>query len=127
MNHDRLLTRVYDTQEKKMLYIKAYEDIKASAFHPEKGLIAINDKELIFVEKCLSVEAALISPTTTDHLSIKKIGDRFVPMQCTGRKDKNKKLIYYKWMVADKKAKKIYRNFRKNYKKENTHSDKGIR
>lgn len=94
MNYDTNLARVWDVEKDRMIYTKSYDDIKADAFHPEKGLIAINNKELIFVEKCLSVEGGFCPRTTTNHLFIEKIGDRYIPMQSTGMKDINGKLIY---------------------------------
>jgi uncharacterized phage protein (TIGR01671 family) len=94
MNYDRFLTRVWDKKEKKMLYLG--------------DLIVLSDFDCIGCNRngiLLSINYRLIvhaylkegEDDTTAHLPrivYYEFGDRFIPMQCTGLKDKNDKLIY---------------------------------
>jgi len=67
MNNDRFLTRIWDKQEKRMLYImKDYIGIGNDCF--------VNTKQ--------------------EKIIIVLFKDRFVPMMCSGLPDKNGKLIY---------------------------------
>lgn len=70
MNYDRLLTRVYDKQENRMLY-------------PGDGYLCIDNESINF-------------GWNVGKNDFRKLlfGDRFVPMQCLGRKDQNDKLVY---------------------------------
>ena len=91
MNNDRFLTRVFDTQEKKMIY----QDDTFFYLDKEYSYAALNENNIIVYRWTDS----------TDHLDDSKVhfipfGDRFVPMQCLGNTDKNKKLIYSADIVA---------------------------
>lgn len=96
MNTDRLLTRVWDTQEKKMLYSEplAFDDdyiyttVATFAGHKlDYRLIGVNGEFINFVTK------------QNVWLPFCNTG-RFIPMQCLGNTDKNKKLIYSADIVA---------------------------
>jgi len=78
MNHDRLLIRVYDKQTKKMYY-----PLQNELIDDEYNLLACNATHLI--ARPINRE---------DAISYIPYKDRFVPMQCTGKRDKNTKLIY---------------------------------
>lgn len=74
MNTDRFLTRVFDKQEKKMVYL--------------------GDK-FIDGTKFIGIIAKGILVTFDGILFVKKeCGDRFIPMQCMGRRNKDDKLFY---------------------------------
>lgn len=75
MNYDRLLTRVYDKQEKKMLYVGDY----------------IKDRGTIYDSVLKGFAIGGMITTDSDNIPF---GTRFIPMSCTARRDKNKKLIY---------------------------------
>lgn len=69
MNTDRFLTRVWDKQEKKMLYPRG-----------------CNDTHFLIVETDLDNDTFIAVDIP--------FADRFIPMRCTGKKDTNNKLIY---------------------------------
>jgi hypothetical protein len=87
MNNDRLLTRVFDKQEKKMLY-------------PSQGFDHIEYCERLFYNGLskFGIICCYFNTNEKGHvqeiLTVIPFGDRFVPMQCWGLLDKNKKLIY---------------------------------
>ena len=90
MNYDRFLTRVFDKQEKKMIY---YGDSFGQSFY-----IFDHDK-LIFI--CVHPDYIIAETNTYDpYIVYIDFGDRFVPMLCSGSPDKNKKLIYSDDIVA---------------------------
>lgn len=78
MNYDRLLVRVFDKQEKKMFYPLQNEFID-----DEYNLLACNATHLI--TRPISRE---------DTITYIPFGDRFVPMQCMGKRNKDDKLFY---------------------------------
>lgn len=82
MNNDRFLTRVWDKQEKKMIY-------QGDFFPGEDG------DELMFIGITLAlVDPAILGSDNEGNVIELYIEDRFVPMMCTGSHDKNKKLLY---------------------------------
>lgn len=66
MNYDRFLTRVFDKYLKEMIYSDKY-----------MGLVTAPEAGILFYDQ-----------------TFEPFNDRFVPMMCTGWKDKNDKLIY---------------------------------
>jgi len=93
MNTDRFLTRVFDTQEKKMLYPGA-----GFSYNNELFIFrGITDRGIQYTKEHRS-GTNLIS--TFYILPFYETKDRFVPMMCLGNTDKNKKLIYSADIVA---------------------------
>lgn len=87
MNYDRFLTRVYDKQEKRMLYPGA-----GFSYNNELFIFrGITDGGIQYTKEHRS-GTELIS--TFYILPFYETKDRFVPMMCIGLKDKNDKLIY---------------------------------
>lgn len=92
MNNDRFLTRVYDKQEKKMLY-------PGTEFK-------YGDYEDPFIFQCIANQHFMCcSPARSSYIEswahlLIAFGDRFVPTMCLGRQDKNKKLIYADDIIA---------------------------
>lgn len=90
MNYDRFLTRVFDKQAKKMLY-------PGDHFSTVKGE-NLDHKFIGIIDEGLIVETHYFNPDVCDepsyHTNIISFRDRYVPMQCWGLPDKNKKLIY---------------------------------
>lgn len=88
MNNDRFLTRVFDKQEKKMLYpgytIQAIKIPEIEDILTELEFIGISGEFMIL--KGYKIEFYKVY-----HIPC---GNRFIPMQCTGLRDKNDKLIY---------------------------------
>ena len=85
MNTDRFLTRVFDKQEKRMLY----QDDTFFYLDKEYSYAALNENNIIVYRWTDS----------TDHPDDSKVhfipfGDRYIPMQCMGRKNKDNKLFY---------------------------------
>lgn len=78
INYDHLLTRVYDKQEKKMLYPLQNEFID-----DEYNLLACNATHLI--------TRSISRDNVQTYIPYK---DRFIPMLCAAYKDTNEKLIY---------------------------------
>ncbi len=98
MNTDRFLTRVFDKHEKKMIY---EGDIKQN-FSFDTIIHGINSAGII----------REIVPNLNDNydeaeIGIIPFGDRFIPMQCQGQRDKNKKLFYEADIVIDGEYKAI--------------------
>lgn len=90
MNYDRFLTRVFDKKEGKMIY-------PGDHFSTVKGENL--DHEFIgIIDEGLIVETHYFNPDVCDepscHTNIIPFGDRYIPMQSMGRKDKNDKLFY---------------------------------
>ncbi len=85
MNYDHLLTRVWDKQEKRMIYQFTDFKLKPDNIYESSYsyLLAFNphDKSLQTVKN-------------GEYRRILNTKDRFIPMLCSGRKDQNKKLIY---------------------------------
>ena len=85
MNYDRLLTRVWDKQEKKMLYPNLYNYIGTlhskqlgTIYHAK--FIGMHGKDMLilfcnFNEKSESLQSGIVDITQIT---------RFIPMQCTG-------------------------------------------
>lgn len=97
MNHDRLLTRVYDKHENKMYYengghpstlLKDYEG-------DECDFLAVTASGIL-VDYCHDLRNGCV----IEYSHIIPFKDRFIPMLCSGRKDQNKKLIYTADIVA---------------------------
>lgn len=84
MSNDRFLTRVFDKQEKKMLY---FGDRYIS-----------NDESRNYWG--IAQDIIMYQPQRSNDLEFEPISDRFIPMQCLGNTDKNKKLIYSFDIVA---------------------------
>ena len=81
MNYDRFLTRVFDKQEKKMIY--PGDEFNSNHY-------GNSPYELVAIDSC-----GLITLDPWKHeISLILFSDRYVPMQCWGLPDKNKKLIY---------------------------------
>lgn len=82
MNNDRFLTRVFDTQEKKMIYFGDVVELDYTCHYCYCGVIG---NKIIFSRDITEI-------------SIRDIyeGGRFIPMTCSGMKTraKKKKLIY---------------------------------
>ena len=81
MNYNRLRARVWDKQEKKMLY----QGDKFNSNHYGNSpyeLIGIDSRGLITLDPW------------KHEINIIPFGDRYIPMLCAVLKDKNKKLIY---------------------------------
>jgi uncharacterized phage protein (TIGR01671 family) len=76
MNNDRFLTRVWDTQEKRMIY-------KHKAFLYDGILYAFE-----------AVTNNAIIASKGNRITVIELEDRFVPMMCRGLLSKNKKMIY---------------------------------
>lgn len=89
-NNDRFLTRVFDKQEKKMIYLGDKFTIKGKKYF-EYEFWAIVDEGLLVERSYFNPHVCGESPQAIDVIPF---GDRFVPMQCTGSQAKNKKLIY---------------------------------
>jgi uncharacterized phage protein (TIGR01671 family) len=88
INYDRLLTRVFDKQEKKMLY----QGDKFSF---------IDTKNYGYRFVGVGAEGLVVTHGQDDrYMTIIPFDDRFIPMQCLGLPDKNKKLIYESDIVA---------------------------
>jgi hypothetical protein len=91
MNTDRLLTRVFDKQEKKMIYPIGCLDLS------EQRSILLKDGERVEII-CLCPHTQEITYNKIDHdgdhLGQIEFGDRFVPMMCMGKKSKNNLLFY---------------------------------
>jgi len=85
MNTDRFLTRVYDKQEKKMLYQGCAFEIQVDGGVGCYNVLGIAPHGITF--DCFTVDGDNAHYTS-------KFGDRFIPMQCAGLKDNNDKLIY---------------------------------
>lgn len=80
MNCDRFLIRVFDKQEEKMLY----QDQKT-----EYGIfLGVNNDGVIFESDYQNYG------DLRTLIIVEPFGDRYIPMQCMGRKDKNNKLFY---------------------------------
>ena len=82
MNTDRFLTRVWDKQEKMMIY-KYQKFVYDGVWYvfesvTNDAVIASEYNPILDVCQIICLE----------------LKDRFVPMLCSGRRDKNKKLIY---------------------------------
>lgn len=73
MNYDRLKVRVFDTQEKKMLYLG--DEVITSSL-TSTIFIGFTDSKMITAA------------------GIFEYGDRFIPMLCSGWKDCDKELVY---------------------------------
>lgn len=87
MNYDSLRTRIWDKQEKEMLYqgdmfndMGYRDDLCYQGICCNSMIATYNscDKEGLLIEICVYIP----------------FSDRFVPMQCLGLKDVNKKLFY---------------------------------
>ena len=91
-NYDRFLTRVFDKQEKEMIYPSGTGDLKSQVLIKNKyrTLRGVTATSLLVTYYC----------GITYYLTYIPFGDRFIPMQCYGEKDKNKKLIYDGDMVT---------------------------
>lgn len=95
MNYDRFLTRVWDKEEKKMLY-------QNSKFIYD-GILY----EFETVTDFGIVASAFISKLGLCQFVNLEFDDRFIPMACTGLSDKNDKLIYGRDLLADLSEDKI--------------------
>lgn len=89
MNYDRLLTRVWDKQEKKMIYP---EDYIGTIEYKHTGTV----KHAEFV--AIQGDSMWIKYDDYEGDCFREVGldnkGRFVPMMCLGKKDKEQKLIY---------------------------------
>lgn len=93
MNNDRLLTRVFDIQEKKMIYPVNYANEEDRYSDKSSSIVSLEIANLPLVG---ITDSGLICDFGYDGIIFEKFGDRYVPMQCMGGCDKNKKLIYQK-------------------------------
>jgi len=88
MNTDRFLTRVFDKEKKEMLYPQEILTPSSSIYIDGgyKHLIGISAKGVL-----ISYYSGI-----TYVINIIPFGNRFIPMQCTGHRDKRRKgkLIY---------------------------------
>jgi hypothetical protein len=80
MNNDRLLTRVWDKHNQEMYY--AGDKTKYGIF------LGVNEDGVLFESDYVDYGDFKTS------LILEPFNDRFIPMQCMGRKDKNDKLFY---------------------------------
>lgn len=80
MNYDRFLTRVYDKQEKKMIY-------NGDIFYTDAG----DECFFVAINPC---DKSMHAYDDEGNGIVLFLEDRFIPMQCWGLSDKNKKLIY---------------------------------
>jgi len=83
MNYDRFLTRVWDKQEKKMFYLTGGWSCKKTS------LIKIDNKEYEAISIRAEEKQITYNRLDNDGDCLKEIdiGDRFIPMQCTGFKE----------------------------------------
>lgn len=82
MNTDIFLTRVFDKQEQKMIY--QGDTIDLSDFGWGDCLKFM----------CASNKFVYADPNAEQQCIFVPLGDRYIPMLCSGERDKNKKLIY---------------------------------
>ena len=88
MNYDRFLTRVFDKLEKKMLYKWDKHCFGKPDYPGLMKFITCCDGFMI-CEFMAGNEAGAVPA-----LEFIEFKDRFVPMRCTGKKDKNNQLMY---------------------------------
>ena len=88
MNTDRFLTRVFDKQEKKMLYSEHFDPLAKHIYGD--NYIGLNKEGIILAS------SHQFMGTTEDGIDLDFIpfGDRFIPMQCWGNVDCDKELVY---------------------------------
>lgn len=91
MNTDRFLTRVFDKQEKKMLYPGDKVHFDSPYIFRYYGIY----KDKVYGDSSLILEEEDLD-TDERSINIKNfyLKDRFIPMQCMGLKDRSEKLIY---------------------------------
>lgn len=106
-NYTHLLNRAWDTKEKVMLYSETPLPTKywSNGNIPISldKLIAITNAHLIFSYDLILRDKTIIE----NYRSYEKIpiGDRFIPLLCSGFEDKNNKLIYEHDIVRDNEGK----------------------
>ena len=88
MSYDQLLTRVWDKQEKKMLYKRDKHYFGEPDYPGLMKFITCCDDFLI----CEFITGK--EPGDIPALEFIPFGDRFIPMSSSGLRDKNNKLIY---------------------------------
>lgn len=92
MNYDRLLTRVFDKQEKKMLY--PGDKFPDNFYPPHTNIRLVGVTNIGLIISVYDENANITYPTGLCICYI-EFGDRFVPMMCTAAKtDDAKKLLY---------------------------------
>jgi hypothetical protein len=81
MNIDRFLTRVFDRQEKKMLYPIGCWDLRE-----QRSVLLENGERVEIICLCPHTQEITYNKVDHDgdHLGHIEFGDRFVPMMCTG-------------------------------------------
>ena len=78
MNYDRFLTRVFDKEEKRMIY--SGDDFKYNnALHCFLGINGLHQK---------------IETVSGGQYDCVLLGDRLVPMMCEGSQDRHRKILY---------------------------------
>lgn len=93
MNNDRLLARVFDRQEKKMIYPVNYASEEDRYGDKPSSMVSLEVANLPLIG---ITDSGIICDFGYDGIIFEKFGDRFIPMTCSGMKTraKNKKLIY---------------------------------
>lgn len=89
MKYDRFLTRVWDKEEKEMVYVNNYFWYELDDNYKRIAFRGCTDLEIIG-----NIYGTSMDDPDDYIITFIPFNNRFIPMQCTGLKDKNDKLIY---------------------------------